>query len=229
MNADPVRSVELYQKAIDVGVDINGMVNLHSIGTEGVEVNFLKAMELYEHTVMKGGHVNAMFGLAVLLENGNGAAKVEANLMRAVELHERASQEEGLIGASFNLASLLENGREGLSPNPARAVERYIHAVEKSGHVEAMVRLGSILSLPGMTKITRSSILASAGKLYCHDVKNRRHVRSESDLCNGNQAALKELGIVVSLYCEEHAKSSLEKAKELYTRAIEEDSHVKAI
>lgn len=125
VDADPVRAVELYSRAIDKG-SLDGGAGICSFSNldhlllrdaEGLDPDPTRAVDLFNWAIAEGD-VQARVSLASLLENG--AHGVDADPIRAAELYRRAFDEGFHTGAMFDLAVLFENGAPGLDADPAR-------------------------------------------------------------------------------------------------------------
>ena len=177
--------------------DTDAMYNLaymYQYGN-GVDVNYTKAIELYEKAANLGNS-SAMNNLAFMYERGKG---VDVNYAKAIELLERAT-DLGNSDAMYNLAFMYQYG-EGVAVNYAKAIELYEKAAGL-GNSNAMNNLGYMYEIGKGVAVN----YAKAIELY------------EKAVGLGNSTAMFNLG---DMY--EHGKGAdvnYAKAIELYKQAI---------
>lgn len=188
---------------------------LLDVGTEGVESNSRRALELYESLIEEWKDPYSMFNLAVLLETG--AENVKRDLKRAAMLYERAINEGRIVEAMFSLGFLLHHGPGNLvpdEPDQEKAARFYEQAISEGNHVEARFNLANLLQTGG-DGVKPDAKRAIA--LYQTIIDEKNHVHAMYNL-----ALLLQSGV-------DGMTPDTQRAAELYERAIQEAGDVNAM
>lgn len=143
---EPVTAAVYLRRAASLG-HTNATFRLARLlqkGDEGVPVNHVRAVQLYEKLVEENdGASDAKFELAWLL-SGN-SEQLDWDYVRAAKLYEEILAIESDISAMLNLANMLAKGHGGLDVDRGRAVAIYERAIQEHEDINAMNELGLLL------------------------------------------------------------------------------------
>ncbi len=194
---------ELLMQAVTEGEYPNAITNLGHMfhyGATGVEIDRLRAAELYQKAIDRGD-IEGMICMAnLIVEGGEG---VQQNTSYAMELYQRAIDEGRTAHAKVRLADVLISLADENDINVPRAIELYQSAIDEGRGSEAMWRLADLLDIK--SKENESNV-SRAMELY------QRAVDEHKDAYSMHRLA--ERG--------EHGDRDVPRAVDLYTRAIEE-------
>lgn len=144
----PLRAEELYKQAIEEDNHVPSMVNLATLySSPGSPYNPAEAVRRYEEAIRISNDVDAMHNLACLLLEDIEHDGFKCDHRRAVELFQEAINLEDHVDSMYNLAHVVVYGTEYIPKDPARGLELYRRAIQKSNgkHVNSMNNLANLL------------------------------------------------------------------------------------
>lgn len=236
---DPIRAVELYERAVKTSRNTDAYYNLGQIYTKGLEDISPDPKLAYRNFAMAAqlGDVSAQFYLGHLYRVGS--REVEVDLASSRQYIEMAA-EQGHPGALHYLALMHRNGEGGLEVNNG-AFQRYLSASADAGHGPAFSFLGEMhykgtdgtdvdyeKALSFFLKageLQESDALCSAAAMYFHgfgteEDHHQAFLLYQEAALLGNVQALRSIG---SMYFYGHGVPANRTVAEHFFKAADEN------